>query len=87
MSVNITYIVNKINEIIRFSNETRHAIHIAIPDDKLVQGIFNTGRSQAYGLRTPIIKQLELISADNIIRGRSAGKNKKKTTRKKSLKH
>ena len=85
MSVTIDYIVNKINEIIKFSNETRHATHIAIPDDSLVKEIFKTGVG-THGLRNPNIKQLTYITESDIIKKSIAGKNKKKTTRKKAIK-
>jgi hypothetical protein len=86
MSVNLDYIVRKINEIIKFSNESRHAIHIAIPDDSLVKGIFNTGFG-THLLRNPNIKQLTYITQSDIIGTPRAGKNRKKATRKKTVKY
>ena len=87
MAVTIDYIVNKINEIIRFSNETRHAIHIAIPDTTLVKELFTTGVT-THGLRNPNIKQLTYITDSDIdiIKKSIAGKNRKKATRKKAIK-
>lgn len=85
MTVTIDYIVNKINEIIRFSNETRHAIHIAIPDTTLVKELFTTGVT-THGLRNPNIKQLTYITESDIIKKSIAGKNRKKATRKKAIK-
>jgi hypothetical protein len=86
MSVTIDYIVNKINEIIRFSNETRHATHIAIPDTTLVKEIFKTGVT-THGLLNPDIKQLTYITERDIIGKSRAGKNRKKATRKKAIKY
>jgi hypothetical protein len=80
------YIVNKINEIIKFSNETRHATHIAIPETRLVKEIFKTGVG-THGLLNPDIKQLTYITERDIIGKPIAGKNKKKATRKKAAKY
>jgi len=86
MSVTIDYIVKKINEIIKFSNETRHAIHIAIPDTTLVKELFTTGVT-THGLRNPNIKQLTYITESDIIKKSIAGKNRKKATQKKAVKY
>ncbi len=86
MSVTMDYIVNKINEIIKFSNETRHATHIAIPETRLVKEIFKTGVG-THGLLNPDIKQLTYITERDIIGKPIAGKNKKKATRKKAAKY
>jgi hypothetical protein len=87
MSINQAYIVNKINEIIRFSNETRHAMHIRFPDNTLVREIFNTGSGSTNGLIMPDIKQLTYVNPSDIITTRSGGKNRKKTTKKKPVKY
>lgn len=86
MSVNLDYIVDKINEIIKFSNETRHATHIAIRDDILVKELFKTGTG-THGLRNPNIKQLAYINQGNIIGTPKAGKKRTKATRKKARNH
>jgi hypothetical protein len=86
MSINLDYIVNKINEIIQFSNETRHAIHIAIRDDTLVKELFKTGVG-THGLRNPNIKQLTYINEGAITGTPRAGKKRKKATLKKPVKY
>ena len=87
MSINLDYIVNKINEIIQFSNETRHAMHIAISDDTLIKGIFNTGVNTKRARLNPNIKELTYITERDIIGTPKAGKKRKKATLKKPVKY
>ena len=87
MSVNLENIVKKINDIIKFSNETRHALHIAYPNDKLLKEILITGVTSTHGPLHPFIKQLTYITKSDIIKKSIAGKNRKKATRKKAVKY
>lgn len=92
MTYNETDLSNKVNEIIRFVNETRIAMFLEIPPEErsrkneLLSHIFQTGSKVRGGLY-PDVLQLKYFSQSDIDEKKRAGKNKRKTTRKKSLKY